>query len=58
MVENVVQIRKHGIFFKGFFCIFFFSFKEEGVVLESWEGARGRETEPGVIRHAVSASTS
>lgn len=45
-------------FLKVFFVSFFFSFKEEGVVLESWEGARGRETEPGVIRHAVSASTS
>lgn len=44
MVENFVQIRKHGIFLRFFFFVSFFSFKEEGV--------GGREIEPGIICHA------
>ena len=50
MIENFVQIRKHGIFLRVFFfCIFFlFSFKEKeggGEGLESGGGV-GREIEP------------
>lgn len=51
MVENFVQIRKHGIFLRFFFfCIFFFFYRGGGGgrAGEGW----GREIEPGIICHA------